>query len=106
MFFAFELVLLIVIAVALLIRHSGTINLKPLTRATCTAWLLGAVARVPLAVFLFVGWENSAAMAEETADPRAGVGRAIFASVSARRRPLRVPLLRDRRRVRRQRRRS
>jgi len=36
----------------------------------------------PLAVYLFVGWENSAAMAEETADPRASVGRAIFASVA------------------------
>lgn len=36
----------------------------------------------PLAVFLFVGWENSAAMAEESRDPRAGVARAVFSSIT------------------------
>ncbi len=82
MFFAFELVLLLVIAVALLIQHSGSISLKPFDPGNLHNGLSGLSLGFPLAVFLFVGWENSAAMAEESADPRAGVGRAIFASVT------------------------
>ncbi len=81
-FFAFELVLLIVIGVALLIQHSGHINLQPLNPSNLHRGFSGLSLGFPLAVFLFVGWENSAAMAEETADPRASVGRAIFASIA------------------------
>ncbi len=81
-FFGFELVLLLVIAVALLIEHSGAINLKPLDPSNLHNGFSGLSLGFPLAVFLFVGWENSAAMAEESADPRAGVGRAIFSGVA------------------------
>jgi amino acid transporter len=35
----------------------------------------------PLAVYMFIGWENSAALAEETDNPRRNVGRAVFSSV-------------------------
>ncbi len=36
----------------------------------------------PLAVYLFIGWENSATLAEETENPRRNVPRALFASVA------------------------
>jgi amino acid transporter len=36
----------------------------------------------PLAVYLFIGWENSAALAEETAKPRRDVPRAVFMSIA------------------------
>lgn len=81
-FFAFELLLLLVIAVALLVQHSGHINLQPFNPSHLDNGFSGLSLGFPLAVYLFVGWENSAAMAEETADPRASVGRAIFASVA------------------------
>ncbi len=80
-FFAFELVLLLVIAVALLIQHSGSINLRPFDPANLHRGFSGLSLGFPLAIFLFVGWENSAAMAEESRDPRAGVTRAVFSSV-------------------------
>jgi len=35
----------------------------------------------PLPVYLFIGWENSAALAEETDNPRRNVPRAVFASI-------------------------
>jgi amino acid transporter len=81
-FFIFELVLLIVIAVALLIQHSGHINVKPFDPSLLHNGFSGLSLGFPLAVFLFVGWENSAAMAEESADPRAGVARAVFTSIA------------------------
>ena len=81
-FFGFELLLLVVIAVALLVQHSGHINLSPLDPGKLHRGFSGLSLGFPLAVFLFVGWENSAAMAEESQDPRAGVGRAVFSSVA------------------------
>jgi len=80
-FFVFELVLLLVTGVALLIGHSGHIDLQPFNPSHLHRGFSGLSLGFPLAVFLFVGWENSAAMAEESHDPRAGVGRAIFSSV-------------------------
>ncbi|MDQ6819451.1 MAG: APC family permease [Actinomycetota bacterium] len=81
-FFVFELVLLLAIAIALLIQHSGSINLKPFDPANLHRGFSGLSLGFPLAVFLFVGWENSAAMAEESHDPRTGIARAIFASIA------------------------
>ncbi|MDQ6835893.1 MAG: APC family permease [Actinomycetota bacterium] len=80
-FFAFELTLLLVVAVALLVKHSGQISLKPFDPGNLQGGFSGLSLGFPLAVYLFVGWENSAAMAEESSDPRAGVGRAVFTSV-------------------------
>jgi amino acid transporter len=80
-FFGFELILLVVVAIALLIQHSGHINLKPFDPGNLSGGFSGLSLGFPLAVYLFVGWENSAAMAEESHDPRAGIARAVFASV-------------------------
>src|SRR5947209_13997439 len=81
-FFGFELVLLLVIAVALLVQHSGHINLSPFDPGKLHRGFSGLSLGFPLAVFLFVGWENSAAMAEESRDPRAGVAKAVFSSIA------------------------
>ncbi|MBV9801650.1 MAG: APC family permease [Solirubrobacterales bacterium] len=81
-FFAFEAVLLVVIAVALLIQHSGSISLKPFDPGNLHRGFSGLSLGFPLAVYLFIGWENSAAMAEETRDPRTAVPKAIFTSVA------------------------
>jgi amino acid transporter len=36
----------------------------------------------PLSIYLFIGWENSAALAEETNNPRRNVPRAVFLSIA------------------------
>jgi amino acid transporter len=81
-FFGFEAVLLIVIAVALLIQHSGSINLKPFDPSHLHRGFSGLSLGFPLAVYLFIGWENSAAMAEESQNPRTGVPKAVFSSIA------------------------
>jgi amino acid transporter len=80
-FFGFELVLLLVVAIALLIEHSGSISLKPFDPSNLHRGFSGLSLGFPLAVYLFIGWENSAAMAEETQDPRTAVPRAVFSSI-------------------------
>jgi amino acid transporter len=51
-------------------------------RSHITNGFRGLAAGFPLAVYLFIGWENSAALAEETADPRRNVPRAVFLSIA------------------------
>lgn len=80
-FFGFELLLLVVVAVAVLIRHAGHLTLQPLSPAKLTGGITGLSLAFPLAVFMFIGWENSASMAEESEQPRRAVPRAIYASI-------------------------
>jgi amino acid transporter len=61
-FFGFELIVLLVVSIAVLIS--------------------GLALAFPLAVYLFIGWENSAALAEETTNPRRNVPRAVFLSIA------------------------
>jgi amino acid transporter len=81
-FFGFELLLLLVIAIALLIQHSGHINLQPFNPSNLHRGFSGLSLGFPLAIYLFVGWENSAALAEESQNPRTGVPKAVFTSIA------------------------
>jgi amino acid transporter len=80
-FFAFELGLVLIVAVVLLIKNSGSINLHPFDPGRLSGGFSGLSLGFPLAVYMFIGWENSAALAEESKDPRVGIGKAIFSSV-------------------------
>ncbi|MBJ7608197.1 MAG: APC family permease [Candidatus Dormibacteraeota bacterium] len=80
-FFVVEMLVLLVVAAILLIKHSGSLSLAPFNPANLTGGSKGLGLGFPLAVFLFVGWENSAALAEETRQPRRDIPRAIFFSI-------------------------
>lgn len=82
-FFTFELLLLVTVAIALLVQHSGHINASPFDPAHLHRGFSGLSLGFPLAVYLFVGWENSAAMAEEARDARRAVPRAVFSSIAS-----------------------
>ncbi|CAB3390247.1 APC family permease [Kyrpidia spormannii] len=79
-FFFFEAGVLLLLAGAILIKGGAQgISAVPLTPSGAS---LGALATAfPLVMFMFVGWENSGALAEETADPRRNVPRAIFFTI-------------------------
>ncbi|TWP33566.1 hypothetical protein [Leekyejoonella antrihumi] len=59
--FVFQVALLMVVAIALLVEHSSHINLAPFDPDHLDRGLSGLSLGFPLAVYLFVGWENSAA---------------------------------------------
>src|SRR6266487_4225607 len=64
-----------------LITHAGRLSLAPFNPANISGGLSGLGLGFPIAVYMFVGWENSAALAEETNEPRRNVPRAIYASI-------------------------
>src|ERR1700678_1243680 len=81
-FFGFEMVVLLIVAVATLIKNGGTLSLAPFDPHHINGGFRGLAAGFPLAIYLFIGWENSAALAEETGNPRRNVPRAVFLSVA------------------------
>ena len=81
-FFAFEMVALVVVTASALVHHAGHLTLHPFDPHYLSNGFKGLGLGFPLAIYLFIGWENSAALAEETANPRRNVPRALFASVA------------------------
>jgi amino acid transporter len=81
-FFGFEMLVLVIVAVATLIKNGGSLSFAPFEPRNITGGFSGMAAGFPLAIYLFIGWENSAALAEETGNPRRNVPRAVFLSVA------------------------
>ncbi|WP_159774461.1 APC family permease [Streptomyces sp. HM190] len=81
-FFGAEMLVLVVVSVAALVEHRGALSFDPFLPSRISDGFKGLAAGFPLAVYLFIGWENSAALAEETENPRRNVGRAVFSSVA------------------------
>src|SRR5271170_730961 len=80
-FFGFEMLVLVVVSVVLLIKNGAHLSLAPFEPHNIHNGFSGLAAGFPLAIYLFIGWENSAALAEETGNPRRNVPRAVFMSV-------------------------
>src|SRR5580700_5053388 len=81
-FFAFEMLVLVVVSVAALIKNGGHLSTVPFQPSHITNGFRGLAAGFPLAIYLFIGWENSAALAEETGNPRRNVPRAVYLSIA------------------------
>jgi amino acid transporter len=81
-FFGFEFLVLFVVAIASLIKNGAHLSGAPFDPGHITGGFGGLAAGFPLAVYLFIGWENSAALAEETGNPRRNVPRAVFMSIA------------------------
>ena len=81
-FFSIEMTVLVVVSIVSIVKNSGHLSLTPFEPKHIANGFSGLAAGFPLAVYLFIGWENSAALAEETDNPRRNVGRAVFLSIS------------------------
>ena len=77
-FFYFELVLLLIAATVMLVINRGSLSAAPFLWSHLSGGLKGLGLGFPLAIYLFIGWENSAMLAEETRDPRKAVPRALI----------------------------
>src|ERR1039458_7656347 len=64
LFFGFEMLVLLVVSVATLIKNGGHPSPPPFEPSHITHGFSGLAAGFPLAIYLFIGWENSAALAE------------------------------------------
>jgi amino acid transporter len=79
-FFYFEAALLMVGSTLMLAMHPHFLTIAPFRFANVTGGLAGLGAGFPLAIYLFIGWENSASLAEETESPRQNIPRALMAA--------------------------
>ncbi len=82
-FFYFELSLLLVAAVIILVVNRDWLSLAPFMPSNLSGGLAGVGLGFPLAVYSFIGWENSASLAEETENPRKNIPRALVAGTLA-----------------------
>lgn len=82
-FFAFEISVLVAVSLFTLMQHRAHLTLHPFDPHYLASGLKGLGVGFPLAVYMFIGWENSATLAEETDEPRRNVPRAIFTSIAA-----------------------
>lgn len=80
-FFFLEIVVLVLVSVFTLVTHAARLSLAPFNPASITGGLAGLGLGFPVAVYLFIGWENSASLAEETDNPRRNIPRAIYLSI-------------------------
>jgi amino acid transporter len=81
-FFGFEMLMLVVVSIASLIKNGSHLSAAPFEWSHLNNGFSGLAPGFPLAVYLFIGWENSAALAEETGDPRRNVPRAVYLSIA------------------------
>ena len=74
----------IMVAVCLLVLVDQRAHLSgiPFSWAHLTGGLTGLSAGFPLALFMFIGWENGPALAEEARSPRRTIPRALYISVA------------------------
>ena len=74
----------IMVAVCLLVLVDQRAHLSgiPFSWAHLNGGLAGLSAGFPLALFMFIGWENGPALAEEARSPRRTIPRALYISVA------------------------
>jgi amino acid transporter len=81
-FFGFEMLVLVIVSIAALIQNGSHLSAAPFEWSHLNNGFSGLAPGFPLAVYLFIGWENSAALAEETGNPRRNVPRAVYLSIA------------------------
>jgi amino acid transporter len=69
------------VSIASLAKNGSHLSAAPFEWSHLNNGFSGLAPGFPLAVYLFIGWENSAALAEETGEPRRNVPRAVFLSI-------------------------
>jgi amino acid transporter len=74
-------VMLVVCAIVLVDRRAH-LSSVPFSWSHLAGGLGGLSAGFPLALYMFIGWENGPALAEETRDPRRTVPRALYLSIA------------------------
>lgn len=73
---------MLLVCVVVLVDQRAHLSAVPFSWSHLTGGLTGLSAGFPLALYLFIGWENGPALAEECRDPRRTVPRALYLSVA------------------------
>ncbi len=77
-----QVAIMVVVCVVVLVDQRAHLSGIPFSWAHLTGGLAGLSAGFPLALYMFIGWENGPALAEESRDPRRTIPRALYISVA------------------------
>jgi amino acid transporter len=80
-FFIFEFIVIVLVSILAIIDNRTHLTLHPFNPHYLSSGFKGLGLGFPLAIFCFLGWENSVALAEETDNPRRKIPRALFLSI-------------------------
>ena len=77
-----QVAIMVVVCVVVLVDQRAHLSGIPFSWAHLTGGLAGLSAGFPLALYMFIGWENGPALAEESRNPQRTVPRALYISVA------------------------
>ena len=77
-----QVAVMVAVCAVALIDQRATLSVSPFSWGHLSGGLAGLSAGFPLALYMFIGWENGAALAEEARDPRRTIPRALYLSVA------------------------
>jgi amino acid transporter len=77
-----QVAIMVAVCLLVLIDQRAALSGIPFSWAHLSGGLAGLSAGFPLALFMFIGWENGPALAEESRNPRRTIPRALYISVA------------------------
>jgi len=77
-----QVAIMVVVCVVVLFDKRAQLSGAPFSWGHLTGGLAGLSAGFPLALYMFIGWENGPALAEECRDPKRTIPRALYISVA------------------------
>jgi amino acid transporter len=77
-----QVAIMLVVCVVVLVDKRTQLSGVPFSWAHLRGGLTGLSAGFPLALYMFIGWENGPALAEEARNPRRTVPRALYTSIA------------------------
>jgi amino acid transporter len=77
-----QIAVMLTVCVITLVDQRGQLSGAPFAWAHLSGGLTGLSRGFPLALYMFIGWENGPALAEECRDPKRTVPRALYLSIA------------------------
>jgi len=77
-----QVTVMLVVCIVALVDQRSHLSSVPFSWAHLNGGLTGLSTGFPLALYMFIGWENGPALAEECRDPRRTVPRALYLSIA------------------------
>lgn len=77
-----QVTIMLAVCLVVLIDEHRRLSATPFSPSHLSGGLAGLSAGFPLALYMFIGWENGPALAEECRDPRRTIPRALYMSIA------------------------
>jgi len=77
-----QVTVMLVVCGIVLVEERGHLSSAPFAWSHLTGGLAGLSSGFPLALYMFIGWENGPALAEECRNPRRTIPRALYLSIT------------------------